>query len=247
MATLAEVLEARTIEAAPELVESIDRGRLRCHACGHACPIPDGAAGVCKVRFNRGGVLYVPLWLRRRRAVRSGREEAVLPRPSRRAGVQLRHARVRSPLLLLPELGDVAGAARSAGGRAAQGHLAGRSSSPRPARLGARIVVSTYNEPLITSEWAVAIFKEARAAGLMTAFVSNGNGTPRVLALPSAVGRSLQGRSQELRRPALSSARRPPRAHPRHDPGAARDGHLAGDRDAAHSRASTTRRKRSIA
>ena len=50
-----------------------------------------------------------------------------------------------------------------------------------PSRLGARVVVSTYNEPLITSEWAVAIFKEARAAGLMTAYVSNGNATPRVL------------------------------------------------------------------
>jgi pyruvate formate lyase activating enzyme len=34
---------------------------------------------------------------------------------------------------------------------------------------------------LITSEWAVAIFKEARAAGLTTGFVSNGNGTPQVL------------------------------------------------------------------
>src|SRR5207247_2158525 len=31
------------------------------------------------------------------------------------------------------------------------------------------------------AEWAVAIFKEARAAGLKTAFVSNGNGTPQVL------------------------------------------------------------------
>ncbi len=41
--------------------------------------------------------------------------------------------------------------------------------------------MSTYNEPLITSEWAVAIFKEARARGLMTAYVSNGNGTPEVL------------------------------------------------------------------
>jgi pyruvate formate lyase activating enzyme len=47
--------------------------------------------------------------------------------------------------------------------------------------LGARIVVSTYNEPLITSEWAVEIFKRARAAGLTTAYVSNGNGTPQVL------------------------------------------------------------------
>jgi pyruvate formate lyase activating enzyme len=46
---------------------------------------------------------------------------------------------------------------------------------------GAKVVVSTYNEPLITSEWAVAVFKEAKAAGLLTAFVSNGNGTPQVL------------------------------------------------------------------
>ena len=45
----------------------------------------------------------------------------------------------------------------------------------------ARVIVSTYNEPLITSEWAVAVFKEAKAAGLTTGYVSNGNGTPQVL------------------------------------------------------------------
>jgi len=45
----------------------------------------------------------------------------------------------------------------------------------------ARIVTSTYNEPLITSEWAVAVFREARAAGLVCSYVSNGNGTPEVL------------------------------------------------------------------
>ncbi len=48
-------------------------------------------------------------------------------------------------------------------------------------RQGARMLVSTYNEPLITVEWAVEIFAEARAHGLVTGFVSNGNGTPRVL------------------------------------------------------------------
>src|SRR6185369_6921732 len=36
---------------------------------------------------------------------------------------------------------------------------------------GARIVTSTYNEPLITSEWAVAVFREARAAGLICSYV----------------------------------------------------------------------------
>jgi pyruvate formate lyase activating enzyme len=46
---------------------------------------------------------------------------------------------------------------------------------------GADAIVSTYNEPLITAEWAVAVFKEARKAGLLTGFVSNGNATPEVL------------------------------------------------------------------
>ncbi len=48
-------------------------------------------------------------------------------------------------------------------------------------RHDAKSVVSTYNEPLITSEWAVEIFKRTREAGLLTGFVSNGNGTPQVL------------------------------------------------------------------
>src|SRR5260370_18811612 len=48
-------------------------------------------------------------------------------------------------------------------------------------RQEGRVIVSSYNEPLITSEWAMAVFKEARAAGLVTGFVSNGNGTPQVL------------------------------------------------------------------
>src|SRR5438093_10187398 len=43
-----------------DLVRPLDARRIRCVACGHACPLPDGAAGVCKVRFNRGGTLYVP-------------------------------------------------------------------------------------------------------------------------------------------------------------------------------------------
>jgi pyruvate formate lyase activating enzyme len=45
----------------------------------------------------------------------------------------------------------------------------------------ARLVVSSYNEPLITAEWAAAVFQQARAAGLACAFVSNGNATPEVL------------------------------------------------------------------
>jgi pyruvate formate lyase activating enzyme len=48
-------------------------------------------------------------------------------------------------------------------------------------RERSKLVVSSYNEPLITAEWAVAVFREANAAGLTCAFVSNGNATPEVL------------------------------------------------------------------
>src|SRR2546422_1077496 len=46
---------------------------------------------------------------------------------------------------------------------------------------GAPVIASTYNEPLITSEWAIEVFQVAKAQGLRTAYISNGNGTPEVL------------------------------------------------------------------
>src|SRR5207245_421992 len=55
---LRRVLEENVREGA--LYEKLDRGFVRCFACGHCCRIPDGQLGVCKVRFNRGGKLYVP-------------------------------------------------------------------------------------------------------------------------------------------------------------------------------------------
>jgi len=48
-------------------------------------------------------------------------------------------------------------------------------------RAGARLIVSSYNEPLITAEWAVAVFQQAKAEHLPCAFVSNGNATPEAL------------------------------------------------------------------
>ena len=49
-------------------------------------------------------------------------------------------------------------------------------------RSGASVVASSYNEPLITSEWAVGIFRLAVQAGMKCVYISNGNATPEVLA-----------------------------------------------------------------
>jgi pyruvate formate lyase activating enzyme len=48
-------------------------------------------------------------------------------------------------------------------------------------RRGARAVASTYNEPLITPEWAAEIFGMARGRGMKTCMVSNGFASPEAL------------------------------------------------------------------
>jgi pyruvate formate lyase activating enzyme len=180
MASLADILEARTVEAAPELVEPIERGRLRCHACGHLCPIPEGAAGVCKVRFNRGGHLFVP-W---------GYVGGVQCDPIEKK--PFFHAHPGALAFSFGMLGCdlhcsycqnwvTSQALRDPHAVSAPMDADPDALADEAIRLGARVVVSTYNEPLITSEWAVEIFRHARRKGLMTGFVSNGNGTPRVL------------------------------------------------------------------
>jgi pyruvate formate lyase activating enzyme len=58
MPSLADVLARETRDG--ELYDVLPDGRLRCYACGHQCPLPEGAVGVCKVRFNEGGRLRVP-------------------------------------------------------------------------------------------------------------------------------------------------------------------------------------------
>ncbi len=180
MTTLKDILGAQVREAAPELTEKMDRGFVRCFACGHACRIPDGQVGVCKVRFNRDGRLYAPWGY-----VGGVQCDPIEKKPFFHAlpgalaysfgmlGCDLHCAycqnwvtsqALRDPSAISPPLG-------AAPQQIVQDAL----------RQGARALVSTYNEPLITSEWAVEIFKQARAAGLKTGYVSNGNGTPRVL------------------------------------------------------------------
>lgn len=180
MASLANILEARTAPAAPELVEAISKDRVRCYACGHECPIPDGAVGVCKVRFNRGGTLRVPWGY-----VGGVQCDPVEKKP-------FFHARPGALAFSFGMLGCDLHCSYCQNWVTSQALRDPHAVSPpldadpealaaEALHLGARIVVSTYNEPLITSEWGVAIFQAARAAGLMTAYVSNGNGTPQVL------------------------------------------------------------------
>ena len=115
MATLRDVLTAdeRVREGDPALWEKLDRDRVRCYACGHCCPIPEGQPGVCKVRFNHGGTLYVPYGY-----VAGVQCDPIEKKPFFHAhpgalAYSFGMLGCDSALLLLPELGYFAGAARS--------------------------------------------------------------------------------------------------------------------------------------
>ena len=180
MSALRDILDRKVREADPSLYEKLDKGRVRCVSCGHCCPIPEGQPGVCKVRFNHGGTLYAP-W-----GYTAGLQcDPIEKKP-------FFHAHPGALAYSFGMLGCDLHCGYCQNWVTSQALRDPNAVSPpldispdalvRDALVqSARVVVSTYNEPLITSEWAVAVFKQARAAGLLTGFVSNGNGTPQVL------------------------------------------------------------------
>jgi len=162
------------------LYETLPDERVRCFACGHRCLIPPGFDGVCRVRFNEGGVLRVPWGY-----VGGVQVDPVEKKPFFHA---LPGARALSFGMLGCDYhcGFCQNWLTSQALRDPAAQSPARSTTPAELvalaqEHGARIVTSTYNEPLITSEWAVAVFREAQAAGLVCSYVSNGNGTPEVL------------------------------------------------------------------
>lgn len=168
------------LTAAGDLCERVD-GAIVCRACAHRCRMRPGARGVCGVRFNDGGVLRVPFGYvaaRRIRAVETNTLYHV--RPGALAltfgmlGCDLRcpycqNWQLSQALREPQDVVDVEAIAPAALVDAAE-------------RAGCRVVCSAYNEPMITAEWAVAVFAEARRRGMVTAVISDANTTPEALA-----------------------------------------------------------------
>ena len=178
-ASLAETLQRLAAPMALALDEG--RGRVRCVACGHRCLIPPGKQGVCKVRFNRDGRLFGP-----RGYVAGLQDDPIEKKP-------FYHVLSGTRALSFGMLGCdfhcsycqnwvTSQALRDEAAVAPVRPVSAEEIVVHARRLGARTVTSTYNEPLITAEWAVEVFRLARNAGLTTSFVSNGNNTPEAIA-----------------------------------------------------------------
>jgi pyruvate formate lyase activating enzyme len=175
--TLAEQLDA--CAAVGSLWRSEGRG-VRCLACGHRCLIGEDRRGICRVRFNRGGRLQVPFGY-----VNGLQNDPIEKKP-------FYHVQPGALALTFGMLGCdlhcaycqnwvTSQALRDAAAAGAMRRIAPGAVVECARRAGARLVVSSYNEPLITAEWAAAIFRVARPAGFGCAVVSNGHATPEVL------------------------------------------------------------------
>jgi pyruvate formate lyase activating enzyme len=181
MSTLGTFLDQLTVEG--ELYEKLPDNAVRCFACGHRCLIREGRRGICQVRFNQGGELRVP-W---------GYVAALQADPIEKK--PFFHILPGTDALTFGMLGCDFHCSYC------QNHLTSQAMRDpasdvalelvrkvSPKRLvdfalsaGAGVIASSYNEPLITSEWAVAVFKQAQEAGLKCVYISNGNATPEAL------------------------------------------------------------------
>lgn len=175
---LARLLARYTREG--ELYEKLEGARVRCVACGHRCLIPPGREGICRVRFNEDGVLKVPFGY-----VAGLHVDPVEKKP-------FFHVLPGAKALSFGMLGCdyrcgfcqnwlSSQALRDPEAMAPAQEVSAAEIVAAAKKSGARIVTSTYNEPLITSEWAAEVFRLAKAEGLRCSYVSNGNGTEEVL------------------------------------------------------------------
>jgi pyruvate formate lyase activating enzyme len=180
MRDLAETLDALT---QPGWLCEKEDSTVHCHACAHRCTIRPGKRGICKMRVNVDGELRVPWGY-----VAAANVDPIEKKP-------FMHFLPGANALTIGMLGCnfhcdfcqnwVSSQALRDPASASSAHYIQETSAEglvRHALLsGAEIIASSYNEPLITSEWAIEIFKLARQNGLKTAYVSNGFATPEVL------------------------------------------------------------------
>lgn len=176
--TLADLLDRYTVPGV--LWRREEGGKIRCVACGHRCLLPPGRRGICKVRFHRDGQLRVPFGY-----VAGVASDPIEKKP-------FFHVLPGTDALTFGMMGCdfhcsycqnwvTSQALRDPAARAPLQVVRPEQLVAAAERMGARSVISSYNEPLITAEWAVAVFQKAKERGLLCGFVSNGNATAEAL------------------------------------------------------------------
>jgi pyruvate formate lyase activating enzyme len=175
--SLRETLREQT--TAGSFYTKLTDDKVQCFACAHECTLKPGQYGVCNLRFNQEGTLQVPHGYVAGMGLDPIEKKpffhfspGALTMSFGMIGCNF-HCSFCQNWVSAQCLNDTAVSFPAQ-------YLTPISSDEiiRGAKKNhASVVVSTYNEPFITMEWAVEIFQKAHEEGMRTAMVSNGFGT----------------------------------------------------------------------
>lgn len=176
--TIAKLINPMVREG--KLYNKLENDAVHCYSCGHNCKIKIGKRGICQVRYNLDGKLYVP-W---------GYVSGLQCDPTEKKPYY--HVYPGSDTLTFGMHGcdlhcsycqnwDISQTLRDANAGRPPEKVTPEQLVEFGKRNVAKCFASSYNEPLITSEWAMAVFELAKAAGFTCLYVSNGNATYEVL------------------------------------------------------------------
>ncbi len=181
MKTLSEILDPLTHPA--QFSEKLEDKKVRCYACAHRCTLKPGQRGICQMRFNQDGELRAPWGY-----VAAANIDPIEKKP-------FAHFLPGARAMTFGMLGCnfycdfcqnwISSQTLRDPASDRSGSFIEKTTPDElvafAKRSGASVIASSYNEPLITSEWAVDIFKAAKKEGLYCVYVSNGYATPEVL------------------------------------------------------------------
>lgn len=154
---------------------------LQCFSCAFECSLRPGDTGVCRMRFNKDGILYGPWGY-----VAGAACDPVEKKP-------FYHLMPGRTAFSFGMLGCNFRCEFCQNWRTSQVNRDPAAEDVsvevcKPEQLVAAVVrnnssilASTYNEPLITADWAFDIFKLSKAEGIKNVFVSNGFASKEVL------------------------------------------------------------------
>ena len=158
------------------LFNRADNGAITCLACANRCSMLEKKSGICKARHNINGELMAPYGY-----VSAMNIDPIEKKP-------FYHVRPGSATMSFGMLGCNFHCVFCQNWHISQlikeGRWEGEINELSPGDIieitkgkNIDIIVSTYNEPLISPEWAGDIFELARKTGMLTGFVSNGHAT----------------------------------------------------------------------
>lgn len=176
---LADAITSRVAPAAPEL-SVVEDGVLRCLACAHRCAFDGDRTGACGVREARAGGMVAPFGYIARRYVRNVETNTVyhVEPGSKALTFGMYGCDLRCPYCHNWKLSQ----ALREGIDGAPIEITASALVDEAVLAGCRVVCAAYNEPMIAAEWVRAVFEIAKARGLRTMVVSDGNTTRAALA-----------------------------------------------------------------